>query len=64
MRNAILICITTVMFSGCFTQKQVRVREERARVQACEEKDQTLKAYRLRLERFNQVNPDGSLRTR
>jgi len=64
MKTSFLILVSTLLFSGCFTQTHVKIREERARVQACEEKDQTLRAYRQRLERFKQVNDDGTLRTK
>ena len=64
MKRLLMVLMAAIALSGCLTQKHVRIREERARLAGCEERDQTIRAYRNRLELFNQVNPDGSLRTR
>lgn len=61
MRILVLV-IAVVSLAGCYSKSQLNVAVERARVEACAEKDAEIAEKTSRLRLFNQVNPDGSLR--
>lgn len=58
----VIALLLLASFSGCYTKSQLRKAVDEARLQACSEKDAEIAEKTTRLRRFNQINPDGSLR--
>lgn len=57
----LIIVVALALTPACVSKKYLKTRVAEATVQAAELQAQ-IAIYRQRLERFNQVNPDGSLR--